>query len=246
MTTMLFSTLSSIRVLLITSPHSAYSLSAICNSDDTSISDSDSPSVNIARNLLSCLMFELSTLIMKRSQSASSPSPCVGSSLLAATSNFKGSLISLSPLRNNFSLMTVSSVFCIAGPAFHISSRNTTSAVGRYPSMLRSYLSESFNLLILTGPNISSGVEKRDIRYSNDFASLNADFNRLATIDFATPGGPSRMMLSPASAARRDKANSVSFSYIPLFNSQRSCCILSFTIATIPDCFYPARSPSVP
>ena len=199
-------------VLLMALPHAAYSASVICNSDATSISDSKSLSVSIARNLPSCLMLELSTLIMKRSQSASSPSPCAGSSLLAATSNFNGSLISLSPLRNSFSLMTVSSVFCIAGPAFHISSRNTTSAVGRYPSMLRSYLSESFNLLILTGPKISSGVENLDIRYSNDFASLNANFSRLATIDFATPGGPSNMMLSPASAARRDKASSVSFS----------------------------------
>ena len=72
---------------------------------------------------------------------------------------------------------------------------------------------------MLTGPKISSGVLKRDIRYSKDRASLNADFNRRATIDLATPGGPRRMMLSPASAASKAIASSVSFSYIPLLIS---------------------------
>ena len=54
--------------------------------------------------------------------------------------------------------MAVSNEFCMAGPAFHISSRNTTLAVGRYPSMARSYLSNSLSRLILIGPNISSGA----------------------------------------------------------------------------------------
>ena len=65
---------------------------------------------------------------------------------------------------------------------------------------------------MLTGPKISSGVENRDIRYSNDRAPLKAHFSRLATIDLATPGGPSRIMLSPASAAHRASAISLSFS----------------------------------
>ena len=41
---------------------------------------------------------------------------------------------------------------------------------------------------------------------------LFAVFNCRATILFATPGGPSRMILSPARAARSDKDISVSFS----------------------------------
>ena len=65
---------------------------------------------------------------------------------------------------------------------------------------------------MLTGPNISSGVLKRDIRYSNDRASLNASFSLLATIDLATPGGPSNITLSPASAAISESESSVSFS----------------------------------
>ena len=114
-------------------------------------------------------------------------------------------------------------VYCI-----HISSRNTTSAVGRYPSTARSYLSDSFRRLMLTGPKISSGVEKRDIRYSNALASTKALFNRRATIDFATPGGPSNKILSPAKAASKDKPISASFSYTPLFISDSSNCIRSF------------------
>lgn len=65
---------------------------------------------------------------------------------------------------------------------------------------------------MLTGPNISSGVEKRDIRYSNARALANTSFKRLATIDLATPGGPSNKMLSPASEANRESAISFSFS----------------------------------
>ena len=116
----------------------------------------------------------------------------------------------------------------MAGPAFHISSRKTTSAVGRYPFTACSYLSDSFKRLMLTGPNISSGVEKRDIRYSNALASTKALFNRRATIDFATPGGPSNKILSPAKAASKDKPISASFSYTPLFISDSSNCIRSF------------------
>ena len=152
------------------------------------------------------------TRIRKRSHKASKPSPWAGSSLLAATNSFKGSFNSLSPLRKSFSLITVSNVFCIAGPAFHISSRKTTSAVGKYPSVTHSYLSDSLRRLILTGPNISSGVEKRDIRYSKASALTKASFNRRATMDLATPGGPRSRMLSPARAASKDKLISVSFS----------------------------------
>ena len=65
---------------------------------------------------------------------------------------------------------------------------------------------------MLTGPKISSGVENLDIRYSNEAALRKAIFSLLATIDFATPGGPSSMMLSPARAASSDRLISVSFS----------------------------------
>lgn len=98
------------------------------------------------------------------------------------------------------------------GPAFHISSKNTMSAWGRYPSVKRSYLSSFFNLEMETGPNISSGVENRDMRYSNALASLKTIFSRLATILLAVPGGPNRKMLSPAMAARSARLIMCSFS----------------------------------
>ena len=96
--------------------------------------------------------------------------------------------------------------------------------------MARSYLSDDFSSAIDTGPKISSGVENRDIRYSKLLAFLNAAFSLLATIDFATPGGPSMMMLSPATAASSDRATSVSFSYIPLFISCSRAFVLSFIV----------------
>ncbi len=65
------------------------------------------------------------------SHNASSPSSSLGSSFDAAMSTFMGSLSTREPLRKIRSLRTVSKVFCMAGPAFHISSRNTTSAEGR-------------------------------------------------------------------------------------------------------------------
>src|SRR5574344_1123914 len=83
---------------------------------------------------------------------------------------------------------------------------------------------------MLTGPKISSGVEKRDIRYSKLCASLKANFNRRAIILLATPGGPNKMILSPAKAANKARAISDSFSYIPLFISLRRTTILSFII----------------
>ncbi len=86
----------------------------------------------IMRSKLSSLaMLWHSTRTMKRSHNASRPSPRAGNSLLAATSSFSGRRTSCRPLRNSRSLMAVSSVFWMAGPAFQISSRNTTSAVGR-------------------------------------------------------------------------------------------------------------------
>jgi hypothetical protein len=50
------------------------------------------------------------------------------------------------------------------------------------------------------------------MRYSNELEFLNADFSRLAIIDFATPGGPSKIILSPASAANIESDSSLSFS----------------------------------
>ena len=90
---------------------------------------------------------------------------------------------------------------------------------------------------ILMGPNISSGVENLDIRYSNPRASLKHDFSRLATIDFAVPGSPSIMILSPASAAISASATSVSFSYIPHVTSDSRCSILSLRIIISSYCY---------
>ena len=101
------------------------------------------------------------------------------------------------------------------GPAFHISSKKTTSAVGKYPSVILTYLSSSFRAEMDTGPNISSGVLKRDIRYSKERPFRKADFSLLATMLFAVPGGPSRKILSPATAAKRDRESTCSFSKIP-------------------------------
>ena len=164
-------------------------------------------------------MLLLTMRMRNRSHRASSPSPWAGSSLLAAIRSFNGSLISRLPLRKIFSLSTVRREFWMAGPAFQISSRKTTSALGRYPSVIRSYCSLSLSLAILTGPNTSSGVEKRDIRYSKELASLNTFLIERAIMDFATPGGPRMSMLSPAIAANRASLSSHSLSYTPLLIS---------------------------
>ena len=103
----------------------------------------------------------------------------------------------------------------MAGPAFHISSRKTIDAVGKYPFVIRSYVSSSFNFEMETGPNISSGVLKRDIRYSKASASLNASLSLRATKLLATPGGPSRKILSLAMADNRESAMVCSFSNTP-------------------------------
>ena len=149
------------------------------------------------------------------SQRASKPSSSAGSSLLAAINAFIGSDNVLRPFWKIRSLMAVSNAFCIDGLAFHISSRNTMVAVGRNPSTTRSYLSSFLSMDIDTGPKISSGVLKRDMRYSKAFPSLNASFRRRATKLFAVPGGPSRKILSPAMALSNDMAMICSFSYTP-------------------------------
>ena len=63
-----------------------------------------------------------------------------------------------------------------------------------------------------TGPKISSGVLKRDIRYSKEHPPSKAIFSLRATMLFPTPGGPSRKTPSPATAANKDKAITWSFS----------------------------------
>ena len=153
--------------------------------------------------------------IRKRSYKASSPSPFAGSSLDAAISAFRGTCTVNCPLRYIFSLITVKREFWMAGPAFHISSRKTIDAVGKYPCVIRSYVSSSFNFEMDTGPNISSGVLKRDIRYSKASASLNASLSLRATKLLATPGGPNRKILSPAMADNRESAMVCSFSNTP-------------------------------
>ncbi|MDU3909534.1 MAG: hypothetical protein E7G86_07735 [Prevotella bivia] len=65
------------------------------------------------------------------SHKASSPSSSAGNSLLAAIRAFMGNLIVAEPFWYMRSLMTVSKAFCMAGPAFHISSRKITEASGR-------------------------------------------------------------------------------------------------------------------
>ena len=118
----------------------------------------------------------------------------------------------------------------MAGPAFQISSRNTTSAVGRYPSTIRSYVSSSFSFEMDTGPKISSGVLNLDIRYSKALAPRKASFRRRATILLATPGGPSRKMLSPAMADSSERAMTCSFSYTRSLSCPRSCFMRSLFI----------------
>ena len=159
------------------------------------------------------LLIQLETILTRNlSHSASNPSFSAGNSLLAAIKAFIGSRMILRPFWKIFSLIAVSKAFWIEGPAFHISSRKTTSAVGRKPSTTRSYLSSFFKREIDTGPNISSGVLKRDIRYSNDFPPRKISFNLLATRLFAVPGGPNKNILSPATAHSNDIAKMCCFS----------------------------------
>ena len=49
--------------------------------------------------------------------------------------SFSGTLTVLFPFLNVFSLQIVRSVLSIAGPAFHISSKNAISESGMYPSV---------------------------------------------------------------------------------------------------------------
>ena len=119
----------------------------------------------------------------------------------------------------------------MAGPAFHISSRRTIVAVGKYPFVMRSYVSSSFNLDMETGPNISSGVLKRDIRYAKASASLKASLSLRASRLLATPGGPYRKMLSPAIADSRESAMVCSFSNTPslrAFSNWVICDLIDF------------------
>ena len=156
-----------------------------------------------------------------------SPSPSVGSSLEAAMTAFRGSFISFSPFLYTLSLSTVSKAFCIAGPAFHISSRKTTSAVGKYPSIILSYVSWSLSLLILTGPKISSGVENLLMRYSNPVLFLKAILSRLAIMLLPTPGNPKRNIDSPANELSSDRAIVSSRSNAPLHMVSSKLFILS-------------------
>ena len=69
--------------------------------------------------------------------------------------------------------------------------------------------------------NVENSVAvNRDIRYSNAEALRNASFSRRPTILLATPGGPKRKMLSPATAESRARATICSFSKTLSF----SCC----------------------
>ena len=87
-------------------------------------------------------------------------------------------------------------------------------------------MSCSFNLEIETGPNISSGVLKRDIKYSNELPCLNIIFSRRAIILFAVPGGPNKNILSPAKVLSKAKDIICSFSKSPsliYFNKADTC-----------------------
>ena len=103
----------------------------------------------------------------------------------------------------------------MAGPAFQISSRNTMLAPGRYLSVRRSYLSSSLSFLILIGPKISSGVLNLLIKYSKLTPSRKAYLRRRAIKLLPTPGGPSRKMLSPATAVNNARRTASSRSYRP-------------------------------
>jgi hypothetical protein len=66
-----------------------------------------------------------------------------------------------------------------------------------------------------TGPKISSGVLKRDIRYSKLRFSQNTSFSLRATKLLAVPGGPNKKMLSPAILHSNASERMCSFSYTP-------------------------------
>ena len=99
-----------------------------------------------------------------RSYKALRPLSGSGSSLEAATKTRVGTDCVCCPFLKVRSLIIVNNVFRIADPAFHISSKKTTSDSGKYPLVNRIYCPLSFNSCIDKGPKTSSGVEKRVIK----------------------------------------------------------------------------------
>mmetsp|Transcript_1056 Transcript_1056/g.3258 ORF Transcript_1056/g.3258 Transcript_1056/m.3258 type:complete len:260 (-) Transcript_1056:429-1208(-) len=153
-----------------------------------------------------------SFLMRKRSYSASSSSDS-GNSLLAPTRHSSGTGSRSVPLSKRRSFRIVSSAFRMAEFALKISSMNATSAVGRYPSVFLLYSSRS-SPLIDSGPNSSSGTEKRVSKRSK-YSPPVRDDRRLDSSDLAVPGGPSSSRCSPQSAASSIKRTSISRSNRP-------------------------------
>mmetsp|Transcript_8904 Transcript_8904/g.20195 ORF Transcript_8904/g.20195 Transcript_8904/m.20195 type:complete len:268 (+) Transcript_8904:780-1583(+) len=148
----------------------------------------------------------------KRSYSASSSSDS-GNSLDAPTRHSSGTLCLSVPLSNSLSLSRVSSALRMAEFALKISSTNATSAVGRYPSVCRTYLSFS-SPDMERGPNSSSGTENRVSSLSKN-RPWHTSLSLRASSLLAVPGGPSRRRCSPASAASSMSLTSVSLSRSP-------------------------------
>mmetsp|Transcript_7342 Transcript_7342/g.26747 ORF Transcript_7342/g.26747 Transcript_7342/m.26747 type:complete len:302 (+) Transcript_7342:637-1542(+) len=132
----------------------------------------------------------------KRSYRASSPSSS-GNSLDAATAQSSGTEMRASPLSNARSFKRVKSEFNIEELALNTSSKNATTASGRYPSTLRVNLSFSSSFRD-RGPKSSSGTEKRVKSLSKNLP-LQIFAKRRASKLFAVPGGPTKRMCSPAS-----------------------------------------------
>ena len=118
-------------ILPISSCHWWYSSSVTCNDAATGFSFSSCWLTSIERKFDLSWTLSSHRRINIRSYSASRLLSASGSSFDAATSRRMGIFSSLAPLRNRRSLIAVSRVFRMAGPAFQISSRKTISASGR-------------------------------------------------------------------------------------------------------------------
>mmetsp|Transcript_15105 Transcript_15105/g.54410 ORF Transcript_15105/g.54410 Transcript_15105/m.54410 type:complete len:366 (+) Transcript_15105:669-1766(+) len=149
----------------------------------------------------------------KRSYSASSSS-LSGSSFDAPTRHSSGTLTRSAPLSNSRSLRMVSSEFKMAELALKTSSTNATVAVGRYPSVCRTYRSFSSPRMD-SGPKSSSGTLNRVSSRSKNAPPSQMEDRRRPSSDLAVPGGPSSSRCSPQKAARRSSRTSVSRSTSP-------------------------------
>jgi hypothetical protein len=156
--------------------------------------------------------------------------PC-GISLLAPNIEINGACISWLPLWKTRSLAISSSAFKIALLALKISSRKTSSASTSFPAVMRRY-SSRFSPATDTGPNNSSGVVKRVIRYAKlrspaPFCGPMRSARLVTNADFAVPGGPRTTRCCRASNATREARMTSSRSISDAVNSRSMTCSLS-------------------